>query len=185
FNEEDDVDLTTYFEEIIYCNEDLNDIHNNLEPVPLKGDSFNTFDEAELHMAESDKVVRKRTILCKHSSSFKPKNNPNFLVFVTTFNDEHNYDLFPEAIRFEKNKRFTEEMRKEVEFLVTKCHLSATMVRRILKENVVRSDASQFYGQLLSKQQEDSHWFVEITWEEETNTLTNLFWMSPEQILLW
>ncbi|CAG8843230.1 22550_t:CDS:2, partial [Racocetra persica] len=51
--------------------------------------------------------------------------------------------------------------------------------------NVIKNDASHFYDQLLSKQQEDSRWFIEITWEDETNTLTNLFWMSPEQILLW
>ena len=51
FNEDDNIDLTTYFEGITYCNEDLNNIHNNPEPVPLKeGDSFNTFEEAELYV---------------------------------------------------------------------------------------------------------------------------------------
>ncbi|CAG8478280.1 11318_t:CDS:2, partial [Gigaspora rosea] len=51
FNEDDDIDLTTYFEGITYRNEDLNNIHNNPEPVPLKeGDSFNTFEEAELYV---------------------------------------------------------------------------------------------------------------------------------------
>ncbi|CAG8812700.1 16859_t:CDS:2, partial [Racocetra persica] len=108
FNE-DDIDLTTYFEEIIYCSESINDIHNNLEPVSLKKDDlFNTFDEAEL--SENNKVVRKRTILCKHSGLYKSKN---------------------------------------------------------------------------TQKQKDSCWFVEVTWEEKTNTLTNLFWMSSEQILLW
>ena len=93
FNElnEDDVDLTTYFEEITCCSEDINHTYNNPEPVTLReGNSFNTFDDAELHVrrfaeykgfkvrlgrvkmvdtAESSKVVHKRTILCKHSGS--------------------------------------------------------------------------------------------------------------------
>ncbi|CAG8840400.1 17600_t:CDS:1, partial [Racocetra persica] len=46
-----------------------------------------------------------------------------------------------------------------------------------LSNNVIKNDASHFYDQLLSKQREDSRWFIEITWEDETNTLTNLFWM--------
>ncbi|CAG8546934.1 22830_t:CDS:2 [Gigaspora rosea] len=163
FNEDDDIDLTTYFEGITYRNEDLNNIYNNPEPVPLKeSDSFNTFEEAELyvrHSTEDTKVVRKRTILCKHSGSSRPKNtgkqstsaqtlclwhinlshllknNTNSLIFVTTFDNEHNHDLSPEAIQFEKNKQFTDEMRKEVEFLVTKYHLGATIVRhKVLME---------------------------------------------------
>ncbi|CAG8442591.1 4562_t:CDS:2 [Cetraspora pellucida] len=185
-----------------------------------------------LDTAENVKEIRKRTILCKHSGMFKQKNvekqsnssrimclwhvnlsrplkgNLSFRVIVTTLDDTHNHDLSPEAIQFEKNKQFTDEMRKEIEFLVTKCRLGATMVRRILKEKfpfhpifakdlyteiqrchpsygVMKNDASRFYEQLLSKQREDSCWFVEVMWEEETNTLINLFWMSPEQIILW
>ncbi|CAG8668164.1 6094_t:CDS:2, partial [Racocetra persica] len=50
-----DVNLTTYFEEITRCSEDvndtINDMYNNPELVSLKvGDSFNTFDDAETHI---------------------------------------------------------------------------------------------------------------------------------------
>ncbi|CAG8632418.1 3412_t:CDS:2, partial [Gigaspora rosea] len=152
----DDIDLTTYFEEITSCSKNITDIHGNLEPVSLKeGDSFNNFDEAELHVHRFAEFKG-----FKHAGSFKPKNTRKS-IFVTIFNDEHNHDLSPKALSFEKNKQFTEELQKEIEFLVARCHLEATIVRQ------------------------DSCWFVEVTWEEETNTLTNLFWMSPEQILLW
>ncbi|CAG8459167.1 22173_t:CDS:2 [Gigaspora rosea] len=77
--------------------------------------------------------------------------------------------------------QFTKEMQKEVEFLVARYRLGATTP----SSSVIRNDMSQFYEQLLLKQKEDSHWFVKVTWEEETNTLMNLFWMSPKQILLW
>ncbi|CAG8463252.1 451_t:CDS:1 [Cetraspora pellucida] len=152
----DDINLTMYFEKITYCSEDINDTCNNPKLVFLKeGDSFDNFDNAEFHIhqfaeykgfmvrlghvkivdtAENSKVVRKRTILCKHSGIYKPKNtrkastsariscpwhinhscplknNFNFCVFVTTLDDNHNHDLSLKAIRFEKNKQFTEEM---------------------------------------------------------------------------
>ncbi|CAG8609405.1 12384_t:CDS:2, partial [Racocetra persica] len=35
------------------------------------------------------------------------------------------------------------------------------------------------------KKYEDLHWFIKAIWEEESNALINLFWMSPEQIFLW
>ncbi|CAG8741786.1 28159_t:CDS:2, partial [Racocetra persica] len=207
---EDDLDITEYFDESFHCNEDISNITNNIESVSLKeGDSFDDFDEAEFYVhrfseskgfkirlgrvkmidtAENSKEVHKRTILCKHSGLFRPKNAENFCVFVTTLNDNHNYDLSSKAIQFEKDKQFTEEMWEEINFLVTKCHLSATMIRRILKEkfsshpifardfyveiqrcrpsySTIKCDASQFYEQLLSKQWEDSR--------------------CPEQIMLW
>ncbi|CAG8514748.1 3106_t:CDS:2, partial [Cetraspora pellucida] len=130
---EDNVDITEYFEESY--NKDVSNIANNIESLSLKeGDSFDDFDKAE--------------------------DNDDFCVFVTTLNDNHNYDLLTEAIQFEKDKQFTEEI-------------------------AIKHDASQFYEQLLSKQCEDFRWFVEVMWEEETNTLINLFWMIPEQIMLW
>ncbi|CAG8718804.1 7996_t:CDS:2, partial [Cetraspora pellucida] len=53
--------------------------------------------------------------------------NLSFRVIVTTLDDTHNHNLSSKVIQFEKNKQFTDEMRKEIEFFVTKCHLNATM----------------------------------------------------------
>ncbi|CAG8631685.1 14945_t:CDS:2 [Cetraspora pellucida] len=149
---EDNVDITEYFEESY--NKDVSDIANNIESLSLKeDDSFDDFDKAE--------------------------GNNDFCVFVTTLNDNHNHDLLSKVIQFEKDKQFTEEMQEEINFLVTKCRLGATMVRHILKEkftshlifaknlyveiqrcwpscSAIKCDASQFYEQLLSKQCEDS-----------------------------
>ncbi|CAG8608010.1 4131_t:CDS:2, partial [Cetraspora pellucida] len=85
-------------------------------------------------MAKSGKEVHKQTILYKHLDLFKPKNakkpsnsaqiqcqwhvnlsrssksNDDFYVFVTTLNNNHNHDLSPKVIQFEKNKQFTEEI---------------------------------------------------------------------------
>ncbi|CAG8687036.1 11618_t:CDS:1, partial [Cetraspora pellucida] len=50
FNE-DDINLTIYFEEITYCSENINDTCNNSEPVSLKeDDSFDNFDDAEFYV---------------------------------------------------------------------------------------------------------------------------------------
>ncbi|CAG8775298.1 6357_t:CDS:2, partial [Dentiscutata erythropus] len=64
FNKEYDIDLTTYFEKITCCKDDLNDIHNN----PESGFRVRLERVKMVDMAESDKVVCKRTILCKHSA---------------------------------------------------------------------------------------------------------------------
>ncbi|CAG8630700.1 8649_t:CDS:2, partial [Cetraspora pellucida] len=170
---EDDIDIATYFEETSCCSEDISNIYSNAETVSLRdGDSFKNFEEAEAHVRRFAKHKG-----FKHSGLFKPKDsarqststrimcpchinlscplkdNPGFRIIVTTFNDNHNHDLSSKAIQFEK-KQFTEKMRQEVEFLVTKCQLGATMYR--LSNNVIKNDASHFYNQLLSKQQEDS-----------------------------
>ncbi|RIB14571.1 hypothetical protein C2G38_2040078 [Gigaspora rosea] len=132
-NSEDDIDITEYFEESY--NRDVSDIANNIESLFLKeGDSFDNFDEAEFFIcrffeskgfkirlgrmtmidtAEGGKEVRKRTILCKHSGLFKPKNAEK------------------STIQFEKDKQFTKEMQDEINFLVTKCNLGAAMMARI------------------------------------------------------
>lgn len=215
-----------------------------------EGDSFVDFDEAERHIrefseykgfgmrlgyvtavntAENVKIIRKRTINCKHSGVYKPKNpekpgtsiqrmcpwhvnlsrpKDSLRVIVTTLNNNHNHDLSPKAMQFEKDRQFTKEMQQEIEFLVAKCRFGVPTVRRILKEkfpfhpmfsedlyaeiqkhrpstDALKDDVAHFYEYLISRKNEDPRWFIEATWEKESNMLTGLFWMSPEQILLW
>ncbi|CAG8570097.1 8027_t:CDS:2 [Gigaspora rosea] len=152
---EDDFDISTYFEEAS-CNETVNSTFRNTEP----GFKIRLGHVKRVDTAEDESITHKRTILCRHSGTFVPKNNarsstlarlmcpwhinlsrplknnPNFHITVTTFNDEHNHDLSPEAIQFEISKQFTEKMWKEVEFLVTKCRLGAMIVRHILREKL-------------------------------------------------
>ncbi|CAG8522566.1 8357_t:CDS:2 [Cetraspora pellucida] len=181
------VDITEYFEESY--NKDVSDITNNIESLSLKeGDSFDDFDKAEAYIHRFSDSKGK---FVNEQFSVNIQGNDDFRIFVITLNDNHNHDLLPEAIQFEKDKQFTEEMREEINFFVTKCHLGATIDLYVEIQqcqpscSAIKCNASQFYEQLLSKQHEDSRWFVEVMWEEETNTLINLFWMSPEQIMLW
>ncbi|CAG8745625.1 6129_t:CDS:2, partial [Cetraspora pellucida] len=76
-------------------------------------------------------------------------------VIVTTLNNDHNHDLSSEAIQFEKVKQFTEKMQEEDLYSEIQQHRPSS--------STIKNDAAHFYDQLLSKQQEDSHWFVEIT----------------------
>ncbi|CAG8576463.1 16725_t:CDS:2 [Cetraspora pellucida] len=181
---------------------------------------------------ENGKIMRKRTILCHHSGRYQLKNstksgksiklecpwhvnlsrpskqNSNNYVYITTLNDEHNHEMCPEALQFERDKVFTKEMRDDVEFYIRQCHFGATLIWRILKQKYSfhpvfskdlykeiqkykptaqfnQGDAARFYEELLTKQCQDPRWFVEVTWEVETSTLTGIFWMSLDQIILW
>ncbi|CAG8712021.1 15321_t:CDS:2, partial [Cetraspora pellucida] len=142
---EDDIDIATYFEETSHSEAHIQHFAKH------KGFKVRLGRLKTVNTAENEKATRKWTILCKHSGLFKPKDsawqstlthimcpwhinlscplkdNPGFRIIVTTFNDNHNHDLSYEAIQFEK-KQFTEEMWQEVEFLVTKCQLGATIV---------------------------------------------------------
>src|ERR1700740_1355056 len=106
----------------------------------------------------TDKVMRKRTIYCRHSGQYKAKNpenpgtsvrqscqwhinlsrplkqNPNSLVYITTLVDEHNHELSVEALQFEKLKAFTKEMQDDIAFYVKKCNFGATMIKRIFNQ---------------------------------------------------
>ncbi|CAG8769067.1 18440_t:CDS:2, partial [Racocetra persica] len=188
-----------YFEETSRCSEDISNIYSNAETVSLRdGDSFKNFEEAEAHiwhfakhkgfkvqlghlktvnMAENKKATRKPTILYKHLGLFKPKNSARQSTSTCIICPWHINLSRP--LRDNSGFRFTEEMRQEVEFLVTKCQLGATMVQCILKKKF--SSHLLFSKDLYIKIQR----YQPSNNEDETNILTNLFWMSPEQILLW
>ncbi|CAG8539674.1 22044_t:CDS:2, partial [Racocetra persica] len=70
-------------------------------------------------------------------------------------------------------------MWQEVEFLVTKYRLDATIVRCILKKKFLSHSlfSKDLYVEIQRYRPSNN--------EDETNILTNLFWISPEQILLW
>ncbi|CAG8795446.1 25314_t:CDS:1, partial [Gigaspora rosea] len=109
-------------------------------------------------IGENKKIMRKRTIYCYHFGKYQPANpekpgktirkgyqwhinlprplkqNPNSLVYVITFLNEHNHDMCPKALQFEKLKAFTKEMQDDIEFYLKQCHFGATIIRQILKK---------------------------------------------------
>ncbi|CAG8533987.1 23124_t:CDS:2, partial [Gigaspora rosea] len=169
---DDDIDIAEFFEESFQYNEDINASNIDVEQISLKeGDFFTDFDEAELRIqqfaeykgfkirhgcvmiintAENEKTTQKRTILCKHSCIFKPKNirkastsarllcpwhinlscpskdNPNFHDIVTTFNNIHNHELSPEAINFERRNDLQMKCDKKLNFLSQNCRNAET-----------------------------------------------------------
>ncbi|CAG8493876.1 13444_t:CDS:2, partial [Gigaspora rosea] len=86
-------------------------------------------------MTEDEKMMQKRTICCQHSGKYRPadpgnprksvkldcpfhinlsrptKQNPNSYVYVTKLVNQHNHEICPNALQFEKLKAFTEAMR--------------------------------------------------------------------------
>ncbi|CAG8460412.1 10804_t:CDS:2 [Dentiscutata erythropus] len=147
-NEDDNINVSEYFEESFCCNKDISDVSNiinNVELVSLKeGDSFDDFDKAKL--SENVNEVHKRTILCKHSGLSKPKNSEKPSTSAQILCPWHvNISCLTKS-----NKSFH-------------CRPSSS---------VIKSDISQFYEQLLSKQQEDSRYSEQIMlWCEFNETV--------------
>ncbi|CAG8672010.1 1262_t:CDS:2 [Cetraspora pellucida] len=176
---EDNVDITEYFD--VSYNKDISNIANNIESLSLKED-----------MAESGKEVHKQTIFYKYSGLFKPKNakkpsnsariqcqwhvnlshssksNDDFCIFVTTLNDNHNYSLSSEVIQFEKDKHTFILKEKFISYSIFAKDLYVEIQWCWPSCSAIKCSASQFYKQLLSKQHEDSHWFVEAVGHNNT-----------------
>ncbi|CAG8811945.1 3090_t:CDS:2 [Cetraspora pellucida] len=139
--------------------------HNREEANNLDFKGFKTWLGRSTAMG-TDKVMRKRTIYCRHSGQYKAKNpenpgtsvrqgcqwhinlsrplkqNLNSLVYITTLVDEHNHELSVEALQFEKLKAFTKEMQDDIAFYVKKSrHLLCIWH---IKENLKKA----LYGKL-------------------------------------
>ena len=187
--------------------------------------------ETELLTKEGDKI-RQRAYICEHGGKhiFNPdsnkatlskkiscpwhvnascpnKNNPCSSVFITKIVDEHNHDLNIEAAMFEEEKKFSNEMIKDIRFLTQHCKLGATAQRRYLKGKYpsqpiynqdlyatirkfrpttksLSNDAAQMSNWLDEQKKGDSRWVISRGWDDD-NTLTHLVWMTPEQVENW
>ena len=60
-------------------------------------------------------------------------NNSDFAIFINKIVNEHNHDLNIEAVAFKKDKRFSNEMVNDIQFLTQHCKLGATTQRRYLE----------------------------------------------------
>lgn len=128
---------------------------------------------------------------------------------VTTFNNEHvGHELNPLASHFDPTlRKLPKEIIKEIRFLTVVAKANATMQYRIIREkyhvrmyrpdlyNTIQKfrreitpgedDAGMLLKRLNEKKAEDPRWFVLMRFDPVTSSLTHLFWMSPEQQILW
>ena len=101
--------------------------------------------------------IRRRIYICEHGRKYTPKsttketstkkmlcpwrvnascpkiNNPDSAIFINKVVDEHNHDLNIEAVAFREEKRFSDEMMEDVQFLTQQCKMGTTTQRRYLE----------------------------------------------------
>ena len=140
-----------------------------------------------------------------HANINSPRNAS--LITLTTFADIHNHPLNPDAQSYSPiYRRIPEDVLGEIQFLTENGNLSIGTQKRLLKakfpnetilhrdlSNAIQRfkihtdeklDASRLLTTLLERKSYDHQWAVEFELDNESR-LTRLFWMSPEQIVLW
>lgn len=174
--------------------------------------------------------IRRRIYICEHGRKYTSKstrdtsskkiacpwrvnvscpnmNNPNSAVFINKISDEHNHDLNVEAVAFREDKRFSEEIMNDIQFLTQNCKMGATAQRRYLEGRYpshpffskdiyaaiqrfrptaksLSNDAAKMSDWLDEQKEKDPRWIVARGWDDD-NTLTHLMWMTPEQVENW
>ncbi|CAB4438300.1 unnamed protein product [Rhizophagus irregularis] len=106
------------------------------------------------------------------------------------------------------NKAFTKPMLDDIEWMCIHGHLKPLSIKRMLKAKYNRkiynqdlykviykhrknnpqlgnNDVSQLFVYLETLKEKDPRWIIYKDWDHETNTLTRIFWMSPEQLETW
>ncbi|CAB4411947.1 unnamed protein product [Rhizophagus irregularis] len=148
-------------------------------------------------------------MLCPwHVNAFCPKvNNPDSTIFINKIVDEHNHDLSVEAVKFREDKKFNDEMVRDIQFMTDHCKMGATAQRRYLEGKYpshpiysqdlyatikkfrptaksLSNDAAQMSDWLDEQKERDSRWIIARGWDDD-NTLTHLLWMTLEQVESW
>ena len=161
------------------------------------------------YTSNSKKETSTKKILCPwHVNASCPKvNNPDSTIFINKIVDEHNHDLNIEAVAFKEDKRFSDEMMEDIEFLTHHCKMGATSQRRFLEAKYpshpiysqdlyasirkfrptaksLSNDAALMSNWLDEQKEKDSRWIVARGWDDD-NTLTHLVWITPEQMEHW
>src|SRR3954453_12137189 len=128
---------------------------------------------------------------------------------VTTLNDQHiGHEFHPLANQFVPMlRKLPEEILEEIRFLTTVAKVNATVQYRIIREkfktriyrpdlyNAIskfrreatpgEEDTGVLLKRLYDKKTEDPRWVISMKFDSVTSSLTHLFWMSPEQQILW
>ena len=161
------------------------------------------------YTSKSNKDTSTKKLSCPwHLNASCPKgNNPDSLIHITTVVDEHNHELNIEGAAFKEEKRFSDEMMEDVQFLTNNCKMGATAQRRYLEAKYpshpiyskdlyiaiqsfrptaksLSNDAAKMSNWLDEQKERDSRWVVARGWDED-NTLTHLMWMTPAQVESW
>ena len=192
-----------------------------------KNKGFNIIKD-RVHWEEG--IIRRRVYICEHGRNFEshskketstkkiscpwhvnvscPKvNNPDSAIVVNKIVDEHNHNLRVDALLFEQNKKFSEKMMEDIQFLTQHCKMGATAQKRFLEGkypfhpiysedlyNAIKkfrptakslsNDAAQVSDWLDQQKEKDPRWVVTRGWDDD-NCLTHLLWMTPEQVENW
>ena len=174
--------------------------------------------------------IRRRSYICEHGRSYTSKsmkdtstkkmscpwrvnascpkvNNPDSAVFINKIVNEHNHNLNIEAIAFREEKRFSEEMMNDIQFLTQHCKMGVTAQRKYLEGKYssqpiytkdlhaaikrfrptaksLSNDAAKMSDWLDNQKERDPRWVVSRGWDDD-NTLTHLLWMTPKQVEDW
>jgi len=112
-----------------------------------------------------------------------------------------------DALLFEQNKKFSEKMMEDIQFLTQHCKMGATAQKRFLEGkypfhpiysedlyNAIKkfrptakslsNDTAQVSDWLDQQKEKDPRWVVTRGWDDD-NCLTHLLWMTPEQVENW
>ena len=185
-------------------------------------------------MRHEDGSIKHRSFGCEFSDRYRPQKqidinnhrdrkskrqqclwNVNFncptnsrTITLTSFNDSHNYALFPaDTEKYSSKYRYIpDNVLEEVQFLTKHGNLPITIQRKLLRakfltlsvldcdltnaiqrykvKSDITHDASHLLKELFQRKSNDPGWFVKFQLDQE-NRLTRLFWMSPMQITLW
>jgi len=175
-------------------------------------------------------IIRRRIYICEHGKEYRSKstkesktkkmlcpwrvnascpkvNNPDSAIFINKIVDEHNHVLNIEAVAFREDKRFSDEMMENIQFLTQQCNMRVTAQRKYLEAKYpshpifskdlyaaiqkfrpmaksLSNDAAQMSDWLDRQKEEDPRWVVIRGWNDD-NTLTHLMWMTPGQVENW
>ncbi|CAB4485774.1 unnamed protein product [Rhizophagus irregularis] len=130
-------------------------------------------------------------------------------ITISLFENEHNHELRSDTCEFNSRYReISKEIMDEIEIMTKHANLSITVQRNLLKarfpkinytdsdlSNAIQrikiisrsnmyNDASDLLIGLVQKKQENPHFFLKFELDAD-NRLVRVFWMTPEQIILW
>ncbi|CAB4403808.1 unnamed protein product [Rhizophagus irregularis] len=150
------------------------------------------------YTSKSTKETSSKKIACPwHINASCPKvNNPGSAIFINKIVDEHNHDLNVKAVAFREEKRFTDEMMDDIQFLTQNCKMGATGQRRYLEGKYpshtffskdlytairkfcptaksLSNDAALMSDWLDKQKEQDPRWIVARGWDDD-NALTHL-----------
>src|SRR5437763_15544304 len=84
------------------------------------------------YTSKSNKNTSTKKILCQWhiNASYPKENNSDSAIFINIIVNEHNHDLNIEAVAFKEDKRFSDKMMNDIQFLTQHCKLGATTQRK-------------------------------------------------------